>query len=279
MNIDFSLVLVCLTGFCGGLWLLDILLIKRGRERAVADYQLQPVKGRSREQMHGELEALGREPVVIEYAKSFFPVLLLVLVLRSFLVEPFQIPTGSMVPSLLVGDFVLVNKYAYGLRLPVLGTKFMDVDDPKRGEVMVFIHPQEGRYYIKRVVGLPGDTVRYENKILTINGEPVSLEYVSDITVDTQIGDLPGSLFLETLSGIEHPIQQINGLGNRRTRTAWVIPGGQYFMMGDNRDNSFDSREWGTVPEENIVGKAVAVWMHKDPGLNVPTFAYNKWIN
>ncbi len=279
MDIDFSLVLVCLVAFCGALWLLDHLLIKKGRDEAVADYERNRPKGKTEEQIREDLEELAREPIVIEYAKSFFPVLAIVLVLRSFLVEPFQIPTGSMIPSLLVGDFVLVNKYAYGLRLPVVGTKILDVDDPQRGEVMVFIHPQEGKYYIKRVVGLPGDTVRYEDKNLYINGELIDKEYVRDISVDTQIGDLPGTLYTETLGGIEHSTQHISGVGNRRTRTNWVIPAGQYFMMGDNRDNSFDSREWGTVPEENIVGKAIAVWMHKDPGLNLPTFANNKWIN
>ncbi|MCG8412745.1 MAG: signal peptidase I [Pseudomonadales bacterium] len=279
MDIDFALVLVCLVAFCGALWLLDHLLIKKSRDEAIADYERNRAKGKTEEQIRDDLEELAREPIVIEYAKSFFPVLLIVLVLRSFLVEPFQIPTGSMIPSLLVGDFVLVNKYAYGLRLPVIGTKIVDIDDPQRGEVMVFIHPQEGKYYIKRVVGLPGDTIRYEDKNLYINGELIDKEYVSDITVDTQIGELPGTLYSEVLGGVEHATQHIEGIGNRRTRTTWVIPGGQYFMMGDNRDNSFDSREWGTVPEENIVGKAIAVWMHKEPGLNLPTFGYNKWIN
>lgn len=279
MDIDFALVLVCLVAFCGALWLLDHLLIKRSRDEAIADYERNQSKGKTEEQIREDLEELAREPIVIEYAKSFFPVLLIVLVLRSFLVEPFQIPTGSMIPSLLVGDFVLVNKYAYGLRLPVIGTKIVDIDDPQRGEVMVFIHPQEGKYYIKRVVGLPGDTIRYEDKNLYINGELIDKEYVEDITVDTQIGDLPGTLYTEILGGVEHATQHIDGVGSRRTRTTWVIPNGQYFMMGDNRDNSFDSREWGTVPEANIVGKAIAVWMHKEPGLNLPTFSYNKWIN
>ena len=279
MDIDFALVLVCLVAFCGALWLLDHLLIKKSRDEAIAEYERSGKKGKSEEQIQQELEELAREPLVIEYAKSFFPVLAIVLALRSFLVEPFQIPTGSMIPSLLVGDFVLVNKYAYGLRLPVIGTKIMNVDDPKRGEVMVFIHPQEGKYYIKRVIGLPGDTVRYEDKNLYINGEMIDKEYVRDISVDTQIGELPGTLYSEVLGGIEHAAQHIDGVGNRRTRTNWVIPAGQYFMMGDNRDNSYDSREWGTVPEENIVGKAIAVWMHKDPGLNLPTFSNNKWIN
>lgn len=278
MNIDFSLVLVCLAAFCGALWLLDHLLIKAGRDEAVAEFQRRQHKGKSEEDLAEELEELAREPVVIEYAKSFFPVLLIVLVLRSFLVEPFQIPTGSMIPSLNVGDFVLVNKYAYGLRLPVLGTKIMDVDDPQRGEVMVFVHPIEGTYYIKRVIGLPGDTVRYENRNLYINGELIEKEYTEDILVDTQIGDLPGELFEETIEGISHSVQFIGNLRNGEGRTTWVVPNGHYFMMGDNRDNSFDSRDWGTVPEDLIVGKAVAVWMHKEPGMNLPTFSANRLI-
>lgn len=177
-----------------------------------------------------------------------------------------------------MGDFILVNKYAYGVRLPVIGTKIMEVDDPKRGEVMVFIPPHENKYYIKRVIGLPGDTIRYENKSLYINGELVSKEFVEDILVETSIGDLPGTLYSETLGGIEHATQDIDGVGQRRTRTTWVIPNGNYFMMGDNRDNSADSREWGWVPEEDIVGKAIAVWMHKEPGLNLPSFSRNQRI-
>ncbi len=278
MNIDFSLVLVCLAAFCGALWLLDHLLIRAGRDEAVAEFKRREHKGRSEEDLATELEELAREPVVIEYAKSFFPVLMIVLVLRSFLVEPFQIPTGSMIPSLDVGDFVLVNKYAYGLRLPVLGTKIMDVDDPKRGEVMVFIQPIEETYYIKRVIGLPGDTIRYENKNLYINGEMLDKQFVEDILVETQIGDLPGELYVESIEGITHSAQFISNVRSDDGRTTWVVPNGHYFMMGDNRDNSFDSRDWGTVPEENIVGKAVAVWMHKEPGLNLPTFSRNRLI-
>jgi signal peptidase I len=184
-----------------------------------------------------------------------------------------------MIPTLNVGDFILVNKYAYGVRLPVVGTKIMDVDDPKRGEVMVFIPPHENKYYIKRVIGLPGDTVRYEEKNLYINGEIVSKEYVEEVLVATSIGDLAGTLSTEILGGVSHPTQHIDVAGRRRLRTTWVVPNGHYFMMGDNRDNSADSREWGTVAEENIVGKAIAVWMHKEPGLNFPTFFENRLIN
>lgn len=279
MDIDFSLVLVVLVACCGLLWLLDAVLLKKPRQSAIDEFMQGPAQSLSDEQRHSRLAELGREPLVIEYAKSFFPVLLIVLVLRSFLVEPFQIPTGSMIPTLEVGDFILVNKYAYGVRLPVIGTKIMDVDDPERGEVMVFIPPHENKYYIKRVIGLPGDTVRYENKTLYINGELIDKEYVGDIAIDTTIGSLPGTLYTETIGGVEHLTQHIDAAGRRRARTTWVIPNGHYFMMGDNRDNSSDSREWGPVSEEDIVGKAIAIWMHKEPGLSLPTFARNQWIN
>ena len=279
MDIDFSLVLVILVAVCGGLWLLDFLLIKRSRVEAIENYKRTQVSGRKKDEIDHALAELSKEPLIIEYAKSFFPVLFLVLVLRSFLIEPFQIPTGSMIPTLNVGDFILVNKYAYGIRLPVIGTKIVSIDDPKRGEVMVFIPPHENKYYIKRVIGLPGDTVRYENKTLFINGEEIQKDYVKNITVDTSIGGLAGTLSSETLGSVIHPTQHIDVAGGRRLRTTWVVPGGHYFMMGDNRDNSADSREWGPVSEENIVGKAIAVWMHKDPGFNIPTFFQNRLIN
>ena len=278
MDIDFSLVLVILVAISGGLWLLDVLLIKRSRIEAVENYTLTQARGKKNSEIESTVAELSKEPLVIEYAKSFFPVLFLVLVLRSFLIEPFQIPTGSMIPTLNVGDFILVNKYAYGVRLPVVGTKIVSVDDPKRGEVMVFIPPHENKYYIKRVIGLPGDTVRYENKSLFINGEPIEKEFVENITVNISIGELAGTLSSENLGSVIHPTQHIDAAGGRRLRTTWVVPNGHYFMMGDNRDNSADSREWGPVSEENIVGKAIAVWMHKEPGLNLPTFFENRLI-
>ena len=278
MDIDFSLVLVVLVAICGVLWLLDFLLIKRSRIEAIENYKRTQASGRKKDEIENAVAELSKEPLLIEYAKSFFPVLFLVLVLRSFLIEPFQIPTGSMIPTLNVGDFILVNKYAYGVRLPVLGTKIVNVDDPKRGEVMVFIPPHENKYYIKRVIGLPGDTVRYENKALFINGEAIGKEFVENIIVNTSIGDLAGTLSSENLGSVIHPTQHIDVAGGRRLRTTWVVPNGHYFMMGDNRDNSADSREWGPVSEKNIVGKAIAVWMHKEPGLNLPTFFQNRLI-
>ena len=278
MDIDFSLVLVCLVGACGALWLLDSLWIKKYRLQAIADYEATQAKGMTDEKVAQQIAVLSQEPMIIEYAKSFFPVLLIVLILRSFLVEPFQIPTGSMIPTLEVGDFILVNKFAYGVRLPVIGTKIVDVADPERGDVMVFIPPHVDSYYIKRVIGMPGDTIRYEDKRLFVNGELIGEKFVEDIVIDTNLGDLAGTLHTEIINGVEHATQHITGVTRQRSRTTWVIPNGHYFMMGDNRDNSSDSREWGTVQEKDIVGRAIAVWMHKEPGLNLPTFARNQRI-
>ncbi|MDP6096496.1 MAG: signal peptidase I [Gammaproteobacteria bacterium] len=282
MDMDFALVLVSLVAFSGALWLLDSLLIKKNRLAAVAAFEKAQSEGRkskSEEEATRIIEELSREPLVIEYAKSFFPVLLIVLVLRSFLIEPFQVPTGSMIPTIEVGDFILVNKYAYGIRLPVIGTKIVDVTEPKRGEIMVFIPPHENKYYVKRVIGLPGDTIRYEDDELYVNGERMSKQFVESIDVETNVGNLPGELYSETINGIEHPVQLITALGRRRNRTTWVVPNEHYFMMGDNRDNSSDSREWGVVPETDIIGKAIAVWLHKEPGLSLPTMAGNRALN
>ena len=219
-------------------------------------------------------KAEAQEPAnwIVEYAISFFPVLLFVLVLRSFLVEPFQIPTGSMIPTLKVGDFILVNKYAYGIRLPVVGTKILDVGDPERGDSMVFIPPHEEEYFIKRVIGLPGDRVRYQNKTLYINGVEQTQVFQREVR-DFR----PRQLEFEETFG-EQPHAIYRNLYNDPRVQEWVVPEGHYFMMGDNRDQSNDSRFWGFVPDENVVGRAFAVWMHKDPGLSMPTFSTTRWI-
>lgn len=264
MDIDFSLVLVVLVAICGALWALDAWVLAPRRRQAAAAIKQQDAA-----------EQALKEPVIVEYAKSFFPVLAIVLVLRSFLIEPFQIPSGSMIPTLEVGDFILVNKYTYGLRLPVLGTKLVSINEPQRGEVMVFFPPHDRRYFIKRVVGMPGDTLVYESGELYINGEAIEREWLADVAIDTSAGQLPGSMYQERLGESEHQMQVVNLARNRGTRTQWVVPEGHYFMMGDNRDNSADSRVWGAVPEQNIVGKAVAVWLHKEPGWNLPTFRRN----
>ncbi len=278
MNIDFSLVLVILVASSGLIWLFDLILLKPGRVARGEEIRDNRPAARKREEIEQEVLAATREPVAVEYARAFFPVLVLVLLLRSFLFEPFQIPTGSMIPTLEIGDFILVNKYAYGLRLPVVGTRILQVDEPARGEVMVFIPPHENQYYIKRVIGLPGDTVRYEDGELYINREFVPVEPSGATTINSAFGPVPGTVYDEVIGGFEHNIQTRNQSFRNQARSMWVVPPGSYFVMGDNRDESSDSRVWGMVPERNIVGKAVAVWMHKEPGWNLPTFSRAQWI-
>jgi signal peptidase I len=266
MDIDFPLVLTWAVLISGGIWLFDVLVLKPRRSSAAAG---------SAKNTGGE-QAADKEPLIVEYARSFFPVLLLVLVLRSFLAEPYQIPSESMVPTLQVGDFILVNKYAYGLRLPVLGTKILSVDDPQRGDVMVFVPPHDDRYFIKRVIGLPGDTIRYEGKVLYVNGVRQKYEFIREFPEVIGTRTIPVKEYTEYLGGSPHstyryPTQVLNG--------EWQVPEGSYFMMGDNRDKSDDSRRWGFASESKIVGKAVAIWVHKDPGFSLPTFSRNRWLN
>jgi len=240
--LDFALILVIATLLTGIVWLIDALLFAR-RRRARA----------------GGSAAVS-EPIVVEYARSFFPILLLVLVLRSFLFEPFRIPSGSMMPTLVDGDFIFVNKFAYGLRLPVINSKIVKIGEPERGDVVVFKLPSDPSVnYIKRVVGLPGDVVDYEEttKRLTINGKPMPMHLLGDYD------DEPGiELASEMLGEHEHEVLLTRdrlSLGGR-----YEVPAGHYFVMGDNRDNSRDSRFQGVefIPEGNFVGKAVRIWMN-----------------
>lgn len=278
MDIDFSLVLLVLVAISGVIALYDRLV--NAKHRKQSSDKLRSASNADTEAMQKTIAGVEQEPILVEYAKSFFPVLLIVLVLRSFLVEPFQIPSGSMIPTLEIGDFILVNKFTYGLRLPVIGTKIVPMNEPKRGEVMVFIPPHDPRYFIKRVVGLPGDTIRYENKVLSINGEPVQSEIVERVQIEISNGMMQSGVLLnETLGEIEHYTQLIDLPIREGGRSVWVVPEGHYFMMGDNRDNSADSRVWGFEPEQDIVGKAFAIWMHKEPGWHLPTFNRNRLIH
>ena len=259
MNFDFPTLLVAATFFTGLAWAADALVWAPRRVRNARQLELQGVSAQS-----PEVAAALKEPTWVEYCKSFFPVILAVLLLRSFLVEPFRIPSGSMMPTLLVGDFILVNKYAYGIRLPVLNTKVIDIGEPERGDVVVFRYPKDPSVdYIKRVVGLPGDRIGYYNKILHINGKPVA--------------QVPAGVYVGKGSGVS-----MSGAGKRREQLGdvqhqilvmprtpglegeYVVPDNEYFVMGDNRDNSNDSRYWGTVPEQNLVGRAFRIWMNWD---------------
>ncbi len=250
MNFDFAFVLVLLTGVSGVIWAADTLLFRqRRKDRAV---QRGP--------------EVAREPVVVEYSRSLFPVLLIVLLFRSFLFEPFKIPSGSMIPTLLIGDFIVVNKFAYGLRLPVLNKKFVEIGRPERGDVAVFRYPVDtGVNFIKRVVGLPGDTVTYRNKELFVNGERVETTVEGSFTgADVKCTTPARNVFRlqESLGGADHEILIHEAAGGRNGQ--WVVPEGHYFMMGDNRDRSNDSREWGFVPEQNLVGRAIGIWLNFD---------------
>ncbi|MEB0204219.1 signal peptidase I [Pseudomonas sp. CCC3.1] len=264
MSLNFPLLLVIAVAVCGLLALLDLVFLAPRRRKAIANYQATVPTADMQ-----VIEKLNKEPLLVEYGKSFFPVLFIVLVLRSFLVEPFQIPSGSMKPTLDVGDFILVNKFSYGIRLPVVDTKIIEVGDPQRGDVMVFRYPSDPTVnYIKRVVGLPGDKIRYtSDKHLYVNDQ-----LVAEQLVGAEPGTLGSAeLYKEKLGEVEHMIRKEMSRYRAPPDNEWTVPAGHYFMMGDNRDNSNDSRYWddpnipkdelGMVPDKNIVGKAFAVWM------------------
>ena len=250
---SFALFLLLLLVVTGLVWLLDRFVLRNRRSTEA------------------------KQPWWVEYSISFFPVILVVFVLRSFLVEPFKIPSGSMIPTLLIGDFILVNKYTYGIRIPVLNLKVVELNSPKRGDVMVFRYPADPSLdYIKRVVGLPGDRLEYRNKALTINGMPAPQRQVGDYESRERLQYFPR--YLENFDGAEHEIileketpgfvaggMDLRHSGNCDYNSGGLVctvPAGHYFAMGDNRDNSSDSRVWGFVPDENIVGKAFFIWLN-----------------
>lgn len=255
----FALFMLIALAITGAVWLLDIAYLRKVRPQGKA------------------------ESWVVEYSKSFFPVILAVFLIRSYLVEPFKIPSGSMMPTLLVGDFILVNKFVYGLRVPITNEVFFEMDHPKRGDVVVFHFPTEpSTDYIKRLVGLPGDRVTYRNKQLSINGEVVVSERAGTYEYMGQgLNHIRTDLQYETLGEHRHAVLLDP---NEPTYRPWqvlhyanfescsydeegfecVVPAGHYFMLGDNRDNSTDSRYWGFVPEKRLVGKAFMIWMNFD---------------
>jgi len=252
MNFDFSALLVFLTFASGIIWLIDNLVFAPRREKNASD-----------EKDANNTEPL-QLPLIVEYAKSFFPIFLIVLILRSFVFEPFKIPSGSMMPTLLIGDFILVNKFDYGIRLPVINNKIVDNNTPVRGDIVVFRYPEDPSIpFIKRIVGLPGDKISYHNKTLYINDISITQTlngrynaYGSGFMMDGV------SLRVESLDNIEHEILISHNRPSQELEV--VVPDGQYFVLGDNRDNSKDSRFWGFVPDENLVGRAFMIWMNWD---------------
>lgn len=249
MSKYFPELLVALCALTGVIWLIDSLLFKKKRVAATPE---------------GEKV---REPLIVEYSRSFFPVIFVVLMIRSFIAEPFRIPSQSMMPTLLVSDFILVNKFSYGLRLPVTDYKFLPIGEPERGDVVVFRYPNDpDQDYIKRVIGLPGDEVRYEGKRLWINGDEVIATPNGRYTGQGEGHSMTGNeLKSEQLGDVRHDILQNPRAIDGRGEGAFKVPEGHYFVMGDNRDNSEDSRYWGFVPERNLVGRAFLIWMNLDP--------------
>ena len=250
MGFDFALILVIAAVVTGIIWAVDAIRFRPARERQAA--ALPPT------------DDVVKEPVVVEYARSFFPIILLVLLVRSFLYEPFRIPSDSMMPTLLDGDFIFVNKYAYGLRLPVLNSKLVPVGQPDRGDVVVFRLPRDpSTNFIKRVIGLPGDRIGFEDKRLLINGEPVELDCGS---IYVYPGHENARLCTELLGEATHRLIHLPRSRPRSMRDEYVVPEAHFFVMGDNRDNSKDSRfpEVGFIPESHLVGKAVRIWMNLD---------------
>ncbi|HET6546783.1 MAG TPA: signal peptidase I [Rhodanobacteraceae bacterium] len=290
MDFDFALLLVILTALTGVIWLFDRLVLAPARSRRART--LEQLDSLSEAERKARAEEALHEPLIVEYARSFFPVILVILLFRSFVVEPFKIPSGSMMPTLQVGDFILVNKFAYGLRLPVLNTRILGIDEPERGDVFVFRYPgylcQRGSHqersgnpcnerivpvpkedYIKRVIGLPGDEITYRDKTLYVNGQEVPESYLGPYTGPSEPNrSMAGAeVKVERLSGVEHRIMELP-MANVGHEGTWRVPEGHYFAMGDNRDNSADSRFWGFVPEANLVGKAFIIWMNWNNGVD-----------
>lgn len=252
---DFTAILAIATLLTLFIWIVDSVLFKPKRRQKLVAQQTNDIK-----------EALkASEPKLVEYSKAFFPILLIVLLVRSFLAEPFRIPTGSMKPTLLEGDFILVNKFQYGIKMPLFGTKMIEMKEPKRGDIIVFRFPNNTKIdFIKRVIAVPGDKISYKNKTVFLNGQPLSQEYIGQ-TYDKDITGINHYVkhYKEKVNSIEHSI--FVHPGNGKTHNEITVPEGHYFVMGDNRDNSEDSREWGFVPENLILGKAFFVWMSWDP--------------
>ena len=267
MTLNFPLLLVIAVAVCGALALVDLVLFAPRRRAAISSYE-----GQVNEPDPAVLEKLNKEPLLVEYGKSFFPVLFIVLVLRSFLVEPFQIPSGSMKPTLEVGDFILVNKFAYGIRLPVLDTKVIPIGDPQRGDVMVFRYPSEPNInYIKRVVGLPGDRIQMRQGQLFLNDRPVTRVAMKEVFAGSVCGGDAGTKvrrWRETLpNGASYVTYDCIDNGYYDNTNVYTVPPGHIFVLGDNRDNSTDSRvmtAMGFVPMDNLVGKAVRIFWSLD---------------
>ncbi len=249
MNFNFELILFYAVVISGLIALFDIIFLEKKRKQM---YQEKSKK-------FTDLPEL-KPPLLIEYARSFFPILIIVFLLRSFFYEPFRIPSSSLEPTMLIGDFLLVNKYDYGLRLPVVHKLIYKIHEPQHGDIFVFRNPRNPSIdFIKRVIGVPGDHISYINKVLYVNGKEMPQTMIKTTTRVNEIGESADvNLKNEDFFGVKHDIYQNVGVNGEDFRDI-VVPPGQYFAMGDNRDDSDDSRYWGFVPDANLVGKAVVI--------------------
>lgn len=261
MTFDFPTILVLITVFTGVVSLVDII------------YSALINKKVERQSNSGKNKTTKKKPVIIEYSRAFFPVLLIVLLIRSFIAQPYQVPTASLEPTIVPGDFILVTQYNYGLRLPAWNKKIINIGEPKTGEIALFYWPVNPAVtFVKRVIGVPGDRVSYINKVLYINGKEAKQKLIG-YTTDSNGPGGPSwkvAIYEENLNGVKHKIyvctKDAINCPNREAHNFYnlVIPKGKYFMMGDNRDNSDDCRDWGFVPEKSFIGKALYVWMNWD---------------
>ena len=273
MGFDFELILAIAFLVTGVFWVYDRVDYFPKRKAVLTNMATETRKALSKDAQ----QRLAETPKFVVEVKSYFVIIAVIFGLRSFVVEPFQIPSGSMLPTLKIGDFILVNKFDYGLRLPVLNTTIIPTTEPKRGDVVVFKYPLDPSLnYIKRLVGLPGDQIRYQNKVLTVNGEPVSKEFLAKLPVSLNPNQEPVDVFSEHLGKAQHEIY--NSYRFTPHEGEWTVPAGHYFVMGDNRDNSADSRFWGFVPDENMKGRAFYVWLHWDQFFSIPSFKNNGLI-
>ncbi|TYL47209.1 signal peptidase I [Marinomonas sp. IMCC 4694] len=273
MGFDFELILAIAFLVTGVFWIYDRIVYLPKRKLALANMTPEARGAINKEAQ----QRLAQTPRFVVEVKSYFVIIAVIFGLRSFVVEPFQIPSGSMLPTLEIGDFILVNKFEYGLRLPVLNTVIIPTTEPKQGDVVVFKYPRDPSLnYIKRLIGLPGDTVAYRNKVLTVNGTPVSKAFLAKLPISLNPSQEPVDVFSEQLGDVQHDIY--NSYRFTPQEGEWTVPAGHYFVMGDNRDNSADSRFWGFVPDENMKGRAFYVWLHWDEFLSLPSFKNNGLI-
>lgn len=270
---DFELILAIAFIVTAAAWIYDRVVYAPKRKAVMAEMAPEALSQLDK----NTKQHLAQTPKWLLEVKSYFVIIAVIFGLRSFVIEPFQIPSGSMLPTLKIGDFIVVNKFDYGVRLPVLNTTLIPTTEPKRGDVVVFKYPEDPSLnYIKRMIGLPGDVVSYHNKRLMVNGKLIDESLLADLPISLNPSKEPVRVYEERLDDVAHQVYK--SYRRNPLEGDWVVPEGHYFVMGDNRDNSADSRVWGFVPEQNLKGRAFYVWLHWDDFFSLPSFKNNGLI-